>query len=96
VSHTPKAQAKRVAARRRKARAEAAWKPSDQLASLTERVYVQRIQPGLSKISAGQLTTILHVSKPYAAAIRAGRRRPHPRHWQALARLVGVNLESPS
>jgi hypothetical protein len=23
--------------------------------------------------------------------IRSGRRRPHPRHWQALARLVGVS-----
>lgn len=24
------------------------------------------------------------------ADIRAGRRRPHPRHWQALARLAGL------
>jgi hypothetical protein len=27
----------------------------------------------------------------YAAYIRAGRHRPHPRHWQALAGLVGVS-----
>jgi len=26
----------------------------------------------------------------HAADIRAGRRRPHPRHWQALAELVGI------
>ena len=24
---------------------------------------------------------------------RAGRHRPHPRHWQALAKLVGVSLD---
>ena len=28
-----------------------------------------------------------------AVAIRAGRRRPHPRHWKALAELVGVSAE---
>jgi hypothetical protein len=28
---------------------------------------------------------------PYAAEIRAGRRRPHPRHWEALAKLAGVS-----
>jgi hypothetical protein len=28
---------------------------------------------------------------PYAAEIRAGRRRPHPRHWQALAKLAGIS-----
>lgn len=27
---------------------------------------------------------------PYAADIRAGRRRPHPRHWLALAELAGI------
>jgi hypothetical protein len=29
----------------------------------------------------------MQVSQPYAALIRSGRRRPHPRHWQALTRL---------
>jgi hypothetical protein len=28
---------------------------------------------------------------PYAAYIRAGRHRPHPRHWLVLAKLVGVS-----
>jgi len=30
------------------------------------------------------------VSQPYAAFIRSGRRRPHPRHWLAFANLVGA------
>jgi hypothetical protein len=32
------------------------------------------------------------VSESYAADIRAGRRLPHPRHWEALAKLAGVSL----
>jgi hypothetical protein len=35
--------------------------------------------------------TALGVSVTYAVALRAGRRRPHPRHWVALAKLVGVS-----
>jgi len=35
---------------------------------------------------------VLGVSVPYAADIRAGRRRPHPRYWQALARIIGVQI----
>jgi hypothetical protein len=33
---------------------------------------------------------MLGFSESYAVVIRARRRRPHPRHWQALAKLVGV------
>jgi len=33
---------------------------------------------------------VLGVSEPDAAYFRAGRHRPHPRHWEALAELVGV------
>jgi hypothetical protein len=29
------------------------------------------------------------LSEPYAAFVRSGKRRPHPRHWQVLAKLVG-------
>lgn len=33
----------------------------------------------------------LGISVTYAVAIRAGRRRPHPRHWGTLAELAGVS-----
>jgi len=39
---------------------------------------------------------MIGVSEPYVADIPAGRRRPHPRHWQALAELVGVVPEAPN
>jgi hypothetical protein len=35
----------------------------------------------------------LGISVTYAVAIRAGRRRPHPRYWEALANLVGISAE---
>jgi len=38
------------------------------------------------KVSLSQL-----LSRWYVGRIRAGRRRPHPRHWQALAKLAGVS-----
>jgi hypothetical protein len=91
VAHTTRAQAGRIAARRRNALAEAKWKPSDLPKWLTERVYVERIRPLLTSVSAGRLSVALCVSKPYAADIRAGRRRPHPRHWKKLATLVGIS-----
>jgi hypothetical protein len=91
VSHTEKAQARRAAARQRNALAEGAWKPSDKPSWLTEQTYVQQIQPTLIAISAGRLAKTLGVSKPYAAAIRAGKRRPHQRHWLVLAALAAVS-----
>ena len=57
---------------------------------LTDECYVQRIQPLLGGKKAREIAEAMQVSKPYAAFIRSGRRRPHPRHWEALAELVGV------
>jgi CRISPR-associated endonuclease Cas1 len=67
------------------------WDPSSLPSWLTEECYFQKIQPRLRTIKVGEISGTMHISKPYAALIRAGRRRPHPRHWQVLARLVGVS-----
>ena len=56
---------------------------------LTEECYVQRIQPLLRGKKVREIAQAMKVSQPYAAFIRSGRRRPHPRHWQKLAELVG-------
>src|ERR1700687_119544 len=42
-------------------------------------------------VAISTIALTLGVSLPYASDIRAGRRRPHPRHWLALARLVGAS-----
>ena len=57
---------------------------------LNEEFYSRKIQPQLPTIKVREIAQALHVSTPYAALIRAGRRRPHPRHWLALARLAGM------
>jgi len=92
-----KPRTKRVKARISKALSDHAvanswWSPSSVPAWLNEECYVERIQPRLRTIKVREISEAMRVSKPYAALIRAGRRRPHPRHWMALAELVGVTV----
>ena len=56
----------------------------------TEPIYVEEIQPRLSTVTIAKIASILGISEPYAAQVRAGVHRPHPRHWHALADLVGI------
>lgn len=65
------------------------WNPSSQPSWLTEECYVQRIQPLLRTKKNREIAEAIQVSELYAGFIRSGRRRPHQRHWQALAELVG-------
>jgi CRISPR-associated endonuclease Cas1 len=69
------------------------WSPSSLPSWLSEECYVQKIQPRLKTIKVREIAQALQLSHPYAALIRAGRRRAHPRHWQALGRLVGISPE---
>lgn len=54
-----------------------------------ENTYARQIQPELAGVTISALALALGVSIPYAAYIRAGRHRRHPRHWELLAELVG-------
>jgi CRISPR-associated endonuclease Cas1 len=67
------------------------WKPSDVPAWLTRDVYVKKILPALAGIMKSRIRSTLAVSEPYSSFIQEGKRIPHPRHWQALAQLVGVS-----
>jgi hypothetical protein len=69
-----------------------AWNPSDLPDWLNEETYSEKIQPRLAEVTVPAISTALGISEPYATAIRAGKRRPHPRHWVRLARLVGVSV----
>ena len=66
------------------------WDPKSLPSWLTEDCYVKRIQALLRAKKVREIAEAMQVSQPYAAFVRAGRRRPHPRHWQALARLTNV------
>jgi CRISPR-associated endonuclease Cas1 len=91
AAHTPSAEARRGETQRRQATTRRAWQSSEPPPSLTEDVYVTRIQPLLARATTSAIRFALGVSRGYAADIRRGKRRPHPRHWQALARLVGIS-----
>lgn len=85
----PEAQAKRAIKARKNALLQHSWKESDQPAWLTAELFARKIQPLLSSISMSTIRSALGVSKWYASKIRQGY-RPHPRHWLALAELVGA------
>lgn len=90
AAQSAKAQASRARTQRRNALAQWGWLPSSQPAWLNQETYSKKIQPLLAQFTNSAIASALNVSVPYAADVRAGRRRPHPRHWQALAQLVGV------
>ena len=69
------------------------WDPKTLPSWLTEECYLQRIQPLLREKKVREIAEAMQVSQPYAAFIRSGRRRPHPRNWVALAKLVGVSAQ---
>lgn len=68
------------------------WNPADHPKWLTEEVYANQIRPRLANYSLSQIASAIGVSIPYASDIRRGGRRPHPRHWKALASLTAIEL----
>lgn len=90
ASQTPKVLARLAEKQRSHRLAERAWKPEDKPYWLDDKAYIQQIHPRLADVTVSTIGLTLGVSLPYASDIRAGRRRPHPRHWLALARLVGI------
>lgn len=87
TSNSREAQAKRRNTQRCNHAARRSWNPSSQPAWLTEQFYSERIEPLLARASNAAIARAIAVSRVYAAHIRHGR-RPHPRHWQALAHLT--------
>ncbi len=90
AGHTPEALAKESNTQRRHAKARRSWTPSSQPAWLTALIYLEQIQPRLAHSSSSLIAKRIGVSRWYAGRIRRGY-QPHPRHWQALAQLVGIS-----
>src|ERR1700675_122651 len=93
VAQGPKSQEKRSETQRRHRAAQQTWCSSPKPAWLNQDTYLAKIQPRLAGVTISALASALEVSESYAADIRAGRRRPHPRHWQALADLAGISQQ---
>jgi hypothetical protein len=90
AAQNPQAKAHRRETKRRHDLARRGWSPSAHPAWLTGETYANQIQPRLARATLSRIASAIGVSIPYASDIRRGRRLPHPRHWEALAGLVGV------
>lgn len=93
ASHTREAEITRAKTHLRHVAEIKAWNPTTLPGWLTEQAYREKIQPQLAGMTVPAIAAALSISEPYATDIRRGQRIPHPRHWQALARLVGVSSE---
>jgi hypothetical protein len=91
VAQGDEAQARRSKTQLRHRAAFLAWKSSDLPLWLDEKCYLTEIQPRVRRITLSVLSSKLDISIPYAVDIRSARRIPHPRHWETLARLVGLS-----
>jgi CRISPR-associated endonuclease Cas1 len=93
AGHSPEALAKEGQTQQQHAKARSSWNPSSQPAWMTAEAYSEKIQPVLAQMSSSAIASSIGVSRWYAGRIREGY-RPHPRHWQALAKLVGIPSDS--
>lgn len=91
AARSPAASIKQADSQRRHANARSSWDKSSQPVWLTEEFFSQTIQPLLADVSTSVIGSRIGVSRWYASRIRQGS-QPHPRHWQALAELVGGSL----
>jgi CRISPR-associated endonuclease Cas1 len=89
----PESLAKRSATQRKHKEAIRNWRPSDLPVWLTRDVYLKQVQPALATVAKSRIGSTLGVSEPYSSDIWRGK-VPHPRHWRALAQLVGVSSDA--
>jgi hypothetical protein len=94
AAQAPEALAKQSDSQRRHARARVAWDKGTQPGWLTAELFSQKIQPLLTGVSTSVIRSSIGVSRWYASRVRQGY-RPHPRHWLALANLLGIVLGAP-
>lgn len=91
ASMSAEARKKRTDTMNRHAAGKKAWRSTLDSAWPDERTYTNEVQPRLVRVTISSIALELSVTEGYAADIRAGKRRPHPRHWKALAELAGVS-----
>jgi uncharacterized OB-fold protein len=91
AAHSAEAEARRAETQRRQHAARRAWQGSDLPGWLNEDIYREKIQPRLVGVKVAAISRALGISEPYAAEICAGRRMPHPRHWEKVAQVAGVS-----
>jgi hypothetical protein len=90
AARRPDSRRKHSETQRRHEAAKRAWRSLPEPTWPDETTYVRQIQPRLASVTISTISSSLGVCESYAADIRAGRHRPHPRNWRSLAQLAGV------
>ncbi len=91
ASQTPDARQRRAETQRKRQRAANEWNPTTLPVWLTDQVFDNDIQPKLAKLATASIASCLEVHWTWASRIQRGIKRPHRRHWLALAQLTGVS-----
>src|SRR5262249_15357810 len=92
AARRPEARLKHSQSARRHALARSSWDAISLPAWLTSEFFAQEVQPLLANVDAPKIRSAIGVSHWYANKIRQGY-RPHPRHWEVLAELVGISAD---
>jgi hypothetical protein len=91
ASKSAESRARMSFSQKRQRAARRGWLPSSLPTWLTQSAYREMILPKLATVTVPALARTMNVTEPYAADVRKGHHVPHPMHWQALAKLVGVS-----
>lgn len=90
-THTPSAQKRRQETNARRRAEQAAWESAH--GDSDPEWFQLVVLPGLAGFTLGAIATATGMSTSAASKVRGGRRVPHPRHWESLASLVGINAQ---
>jgi CRISPR-associated protein Cas1 len=86
--HGVEARAKRRATNRAIALAQQAWERDNPDAPRDAATFQKTILPGLQQVTIRRMVETAQISPGHASQVRRGLAVPHPRLWQALAKLV--------
>ena len=99
ATHTEGARVARSGANARQRAAQHAWDQGEDQAgdgAMSRDWYLELVAPKLRRVTLPAMARVTGASTSAASKWRAGRAVPHPRHWLALAELVGVGQPSES
>jgi CRISPR-associated endonuclease Cas1 len=89
-THTPEAKQARQEGNMAQRAIQAAWEAEHAGEFHDPEWFTRKVLPALQDVSLTTIARATDMSTSSASKVRAGRRMPHPRHWEPLAELAGV------
>ena len=90
ATHTPTAKSARQAGNTTQRALQREWESAHKGEEFDPEWFARNVLPGLATKSMPAIAKATGISTTAAGKVRAGHRVPHPRHWEALGALVGV------